>query len=134
MIGNGIVVKTDENFAIVRIRKSSACGHDCGECRVCNNPEFETKVINTIGAKVGDRVSIGAPTGEVLFSAFLVYMLPVIGVLVIGILLSSFFESAFIIASGCVLWVLVWFLIIRRRNKGNASKMSTILEVINETN
>ncbi len=117
MVGNGIVVKTDGKRAIVRIRKSSACGHDCGECRVCNNPEFETEVINEIGAKVGDRVAIGAPTTEVLFSAFLVYMLPVLGVLVIGIILSSVFENAFIIASGCVLWVLIWFLIIRRRNR-----------------
>ena len=134
MIGNGIVVKTDGKRAIVRIRKSSACGHDCGECRLCNNPEFETEVVNNIGAKIGDKVSIGAPTSEVLFSAFLVYMLPVIGVLVIGILLSSLFESSFAIALGCVLWVLLWFIIIRRRNRINASKMSTILEVINEKN
>lgn len=134
MMGNGIVVKTDGNRAIVRIKKSSACGHDCGECRVCNNPEFETEVINNVGAAAGDRVLIGAPTGEVLFSAFLVYMLPVLGVLVTGILLSAFFESAFVIALGCVLWVLVWFFIIRRRNSESDSKMSTILEVINEKN
>jgi len=134
MVGNGVVVKTNGNRAIVRIRKSSACGHDCGECRVCNNPEFETEVINNVGAAVGDKVLIGAPTSEVLFSAFLVYMLPVLGVLFTGILLSSFFENSFVIASGCVLWVLIWFFIIRRRNRGNDSKMSTILEVINEKN
>ena len=134
LTGNGIVVKTDGKSAVVRIRKSSACGHDCGECRVCNNPEFETEVINQIGAKVGDKVLIGAPTGQILLSAFLVYMLPVLGVLIVGIVLSSFFESAFVIASGCVVWVLIWFFIIRRRNSKNASEKGTILEVINEEN
>lgn len=134
MTGKGIVVKTDGNRAVVRIRKSSACGHDCGECRVCSNPEFETEVLNQIGASAGDTVRIGAPAGEILFSAFLVYMLPVIGFMIVYMLLCTFSKSDFIIASGCVVWIAVWFLIIRIHNGRSRTKMSTILEVINEEN
>lgn len=134
MTGKGIVVKSYGNRAVVRIRKSSACGHDCGECRVCTNPEFDTEVINEIGASEGDTVLIGAPAGQILFSAFLVYMLPIIGFFIVSILFSTLFENMFLIASGCVLWVAVWLFLIRKRNRSHKAEMSTILEVINEKN
>ena len=134
MTGRGVVVKTNGAFAVVKIRKSSACGHDCGECRVCTNPEFETKVLNEIGAKEGDKVLIGAPAVKILFSAFLVYMLPLIGLFVVYMLASAFFKNAFVIAFGCVMWLAVWFVLIRLRNRSHKEEMSTILEVINEKN
>ena len=134
MTGRGIVVKTDGKYAVVRIRKSSACGHDCGECRVCTNPEFDTEVLNEVGASVGDTVLIGAPTGEILFSAFLVYMAPIFGLIVVYAILSTIFNSALIIAAGCALWIAVWFLMIRRQNSKQKVKPSSILEVINEKN
>lgn len=134
MTGEGVVVRTNGAFAVVKIRKSSACGHDCGECRVCNNPEFETEVLNEIGAKEGDKVLIGAPANKILFSAFLVYMLPLIGLFLSYLILSTFFKNAFVISSGCVIWLAVWFSIIRFKNKSSKNEMSTILEVINEKN
>ena len=50
MTGKGVVVKTDFKIATVRIRKSSACGHDCGECRACGGAEFLATVTNSVGA------------------------------------------------------------------------------------
>ena len=134
MTGKGVVVRTNGAFAVVKVRKSSACGHDCGECRVCNNPEFETEVLNEIGAKEGDEVLIGAPANKILFSAFLVYMLPLIGLFVTYVILSTFFNNAFVISSGCVIWLAIWFVLIRFKNKSCKNEMSTILEVINEKN
>jgi len=134
MTGKGVVVRTNGTFAVVKVRKSSACGHDCGECRVCNNPEFETEVLNEIGAKEGDEVLIGAPANKILFSAFLVYMLPLIGLFVTYVILSTFFNNAFVISSGCVIWLAIWFVLIRFKNKSCKNEMSTILEVINEKN
>ena len=79
MTGKGVVVKTDFKIATVRIRKSSACGHDCGECRACGGAEFLATVTNSVGAKVGDTVIIGAPSGKVLAYSFLLYILPILG-------------------------------------------------------
>ena len=86
MQGKGIVINANGENATVRIRKSSACGHDCGECRVCNNPEIEVEVVNSADAKAGDTVLIGADTVGVLWSAFLLYILPIIGAFAVYII------------------------------------------------
>ncbi len=131
MQGKGIVIKTDGTNATVRIRKSSACGHDCGECRVCNNPEIEISVANPIGAKEGDTVIIGADSSSVLWNTFLLYILPVIGMFVIYMVLSSL--PVYITILSVVLWLALWFVFMRRKSK-NVNIKSCILEVVHEKN
>ena len=51
MTGEGIVVKSNGNTATGKIKRSSACGHDCGECNLCKNPDIEVDILNPINAK-----------------------------------------------------------------------------------
>ena len=134
MTGKGVVIKSDGDVAVVRIRKSSACGHDCGECRVCTNPQIEVEAENQIGAEVGDTVILGVPTGQILLAAFLVYVAPVFGIMLIYMLLDTFFKNPFVIASCCILWVTLWLSLIRIQNSKQKDRKSVILEVADEEN
>lgn len=130
MTGKGVVVKTDFKIATVRIRKSSACGHDCGECRACGGAEFLATVTNSVGAKVGDTVIIGAPSGKVLAYSFLLYILPILGAAVCYAVSGVFFSKPFFRTLCIVIWFTVWFFAVRRINR--RVKMSTILGVADE--
>lgn len=132
MTGKGVVVKTDFKKATVRVRKSSACGHDCGECRACGGAEFETVVENSVGAKVGDVVVIGAPSGKVLEYSFVLYILPILGAAVCYAVSGVFFSRSFFRALCIVVWFVAWFLLIKRFEK--RIKLSTILGVADEKN
>ncbi len=129
MTGEGIVIKTKGNTATVKIKRSSACGHDCGECNLCKNPDIEVEILNPIGAVVGDRVKIGTDTAKVLKSAFLLYMLPVIGALAIYIVLSSFNIATGYCIGAEVLWIAVWYVFICHYSKHNIA-MSRALEIL----
>ena len=133
MTGKGIIIKTNGATAIARIKKSSACGHDCGECRLCHNPEIEAEILNPINANVGDTVIIGTDTSKVLKDAFLLYMLPVIGAIVFYTAGSALFRSVIWSAVLTVAFLSVWFAAMRRYSK-NKVVMSSAFEVIYEEN
>ncbi len=133
MVGKGKIVKTYEKKAIVRIRKSSACGHDCGECRVCNNPEIEVEILNPINAKPGDTVTIGTDTGKVLLWAFLLYIVPIVGALVAYIISDCIGATGIQKTLFCIFFVLMWFAYMRYYNKNKVTQ-SYALEIVNEKN
>lgn len=129
MTGEGIVVKLNGNTATVRIKRSSACGHDCGECNLCENPNIEVDILNPIGAKIGDRVKIGTDTGKVMLSAFILYMLPLIGAFVLYGVLSSMSLSATVMVAAEVVWFAIWFAYVRHFSKHKVT-MSCALEIV----
>ena len=129
MTGEGIVIRADGNVATVKIKRSSACGHDCGECNLCKNPDIEVKILNPIGAQVGDRVRIGTDTSKVLKDAFLLYMLPIIGAFVLYITLDSFGLGNAICIGAEVVWAVLWFVFIRHYSKNSVS-MSCAIEIL----
>ena len=131
MQGKGIVINANGETATVRIRKSSACGHDCGECRVCNNPEIEVEVVNSADAKAGDTVLIGADTVGVLWSAFLLYILPIIGAFAVYIISQVLTLGKYATFFLVITWISAWFVFMRHRAKTVTIK-SCILEVIHE--
>ena len=131
MTGEGIVVKVSGNIATVRIKRSSACGHDCGECNLCKNPDIETDILNPIDAKPGDRVKIGTDTSKVLLSAFVLYMLPFVGAFVLYGLLSSFGLSSVTTIVSEVLWFALWFAYVLYFNKHKVA-MSCAMEIVEE--
>ena len=133
MEGKGKVISTHDGKATVLIKKSSACGHDCGECRLCSNPEITVEILNPINAAPGDSVVIGVQTSQVLAWAFVLYILPLIGAMIIYASLSLFFTSSLIRVFAIALWIGVWFLYIRFYSKKRVV-MSSALEVIHEKN
>lgn len=133
MTGKGIVVSTKNGMATVRIQKSSACGHDCGECRLCQNPEITIDILNPINAKPGDTVIIGTPSTNVLKWAFILYILPIAGAMICHGILSALDINLWLSACVVVIWAVLWFVFVRRYSK-HSVEVSSALEVVNEEN
>ena len=82
----GQVVKlTDKETALVKVRQHHACA-GCGACgRVFGDPEqrdiFMVEVNNPIGAQKGQLVRLEIGEREMLFAAFLLYLVPLVGLL-----------------------------------------------------
>ncbi len=133
MTGKGIIVKTNGATATARISKSSACGHDCGECRLCNNPQIEVEILNPINAAVGDTVLIGTSTSKVLRDTFLLYMLPVIGAIIFYAAGSALFHSVIYASALVAIYLTLWFIAMKHYSK-NKVAMSSALEVVYEKN
>lgn len=72
-----VVKSVDGDFCVCSVRRKSACGDNCATCKAsCAGREHTFTAKNGIGAKPGDTVSVSLSTKDVLYSAFLVYILP----------------------------------------------------------
>ncbi len=116
MSGDGIVVKVSANKALVKISKSSACGHDCASCGACSNPSYEMTVSNPINAKAGDRVVIETDTATVLALSFVLYILPVFLLIIASVIFQelSFGIISFSVFAGLIL---LWICLIKLADK-----------------
>lgn len=77
----GIVVRTFENFAIVRTEQSSACsaGRMKSSCIPAEGSYMnEVQVLNPLGAKSGDKVLIEISSKAEIKTSFLIYIIPII--------------------------------------------------------
>jgi len=84
----GVIMSTDGDRAKVVMQRQSACG-DCKGCRWGeDDASMEIEAINSINAKIGDRVEIDMEHQNVLAAAFIAYMIPLI-TLIAGVILGS---------------------------------------------
>jgi sigma-E factor negative regulatory protein RseC len=71
-------------YAVVEVEcLPSACGK-CGDKGGCGKPQGGPRryaVLNTVGARVGDRVVLSVPEGAVLKAAALSYLMPLVFVI-----------------------------------------------------
>lgn len=76
----GVVVNKEEDYIEILATRESACGSDCSTCaaKCSESKPFNIKVLNTINAKPGDRVSIQMNSKAVLSYMLLVYGLPLL--------------------------------------------------------
>ena len=95
----GIIEKTMDGKAIVRVWQRSACA-GCGSRGSCeiSNKETHIEVLNEIRAETGDYVELTIPEGAVLKLSLLVYCLPIIG-LIIGAFLGDAVSNHLLIGS-----------------------------------
>ncbi|MGI6308841.1 MAG: SoxR reducing system RseC family protein [Dethiobacteria bacterium] len=75
----------ENNKALVKVQQHSACA-GCGACKgFFGDPEKKghllVEVMNPIGAQKGEVVRLEARSQEILFAAFLLYLLPVLALL-----------------------------------------------------
>lgn len=131
MTGDGTVISVALNEAVVRISKSSACGHNCASCNACSNPSYEMTVSNPLGAKVGDRVVIESDSSKILALSFLIYILPVFLLIIAAVICQ---EYSLGVLSLIVFGVMIsfWILLIRLVNKKISIK-NTIVKIIPAT-
>ena len=69
----------DRDHAVISVPRKSACGHDCEECAGCgvSGAAVRAKAVNTVGAKVGQKVVVHSDTSKMLRIVALVYLIPV---------------------------------------------------------
>lgn len=78
MLSIGVVDALKGQNAIVNLTRSTACG-DCGACQMGKeNLERQVEAFNSVGAKVGDFVTMEMEDGKVLKAAFMVYIIPLV--------------------------------------------------------
>ncbi len=81
-----VVIALDGDYATVETERTSAC-EGChkaeeGGCSVCSlmasNRKLATRAKNTVGAAVGDTVTVESETARLLWYAALVFLLPIL--------------------------------------------------------
>ena len=117
----GLVVALDGNQARIRFLRGSACAH-CGACLTAGENEMEVMLVNTLGAKVGDRVAVDLSPNRVVQASLLAYAIPLV-LLIAGVFIGSRFSDWL----GLVLGVLacgIAYLILRLVERKTKKKSS----------
>ncbi len=121
----GIVTKIDSTSAWVKVSKTSAC-ESCSVKSSCNvlggGEEMEVRAINTLGARVDDRVTLSFETSSLLKASFLLYMVPIISLItgaVIGQEIALYFDSNPSICSAVVAFSFFIIAVLYIKSKGN---------------
>ncbi len=80
----GEIIEIKDRDAVVKVRRSSACGK-CGACTMGSRPdEMLITLPNPLKGQVGDYVELALPSGQVLKASAITYLLPLSG-LIIGV-------------------------------------------------
>ncbi len=113
-----IVTKSAGTVATLEIERRSACGL-CGQKRGCGNAiwgkmlghdSHDFTAENQIHAQVGDSVVVGIDEQAVLNSAFFLYVVPLIGLLIGTLVADYLFKNQFYVILGAVLGLVLGFL------------------------
>lgn len=116
------VVKKESGQSLVKVIKTSACSHCDKKCMLAQDSheveEMEVLVNDPIGAEVGSLVELEMASKPVLFSAFVVYLLPLVAIIagyfVGNILFNSVVANAEVAGIiGSVIAFLLSFLMLR---------------------
>lgn len=90
----GVVKEIGEGIATVEIQRVSACGESCASCKGgCKPTAIRVEATNKARAQVGQRVKLNMEDKKVFKAAFLVYMIPLMGMIagiVLGIRIGEF--------------------------------------------
>lgn len=105
----GTVTELNGDKAKVVFTRSKACG-DCHACVSFGSNQAETELANTLGAKVGDRVSIELHSGSVFTASLIMYGIPLAALLagvLVGSLISDLFTAVFGIGAAAIAFLII---------------------------
>ncbi|SCY16656.1 SoxR reducing system RseC family protein [Alkaliphilus peptidifermentans] len=84
----GTVLELKNEYAVVEIGRANSCGEKCSSCKSgCTPTGIKVTARNEVKADVGQIVILEMEKKRVLKAAFLIYILPLIG-LIIGIIVG----------------------------------------------
>lgn len=126
----GQITKTNGKTATVRIDKKDECSK-CGMCLFPKNANhIDLEALNPIGAKEGDSVEVVRSEGGKLFSALLVFLVPLL--LIIGSVIVTYLtkkDEIWILIISAIS-VVAWFIILSFIDKKIKSKFVNKTEII----
>jgi len=126
-----VVLEVKDKKAKIEIKRSKSC-RGCGLCSLNPDGMMVAEIEDTIGVKVGDRVQVEIPDKDFLKAAFILYLVPVIG-LITGALIGSKFNPHMSILGGFI-GIVLSFVFVRYydrkmgRQKGLHSRISKVLK------
>ena len=130
----GQVVELQGKSAVVRVRRTSACGENCASCGGGCTPTSTTlKAVNGLNAKVGDMVKVEMSSGAFVLLAFIGYILPIliaIGAYTVARQLSSDTIVADISAVVALVLTLVVFFVLDKLPKKSTRFSSRIIRIL----
>lgn len=91
MLETGIIIKTNEKTATVRINKAQSCSHCKAGCME-REGSMITEAENPIGANLGDTVSLEINSKTALIATFVVFGLPLL-MMFIGVFVADFIKK-----------------------------------------
>lgn len=130
---HAIVTALVDNQATLEVERRTACGL-CGQKRGCGNATWGKLLghkshaftaTNDIGANVGDSVVVGIEERAVLSSAFFLYVIPLLGLLVGAALADVFLKNEFYVVLSSIAGLLLAFLWVKRHLNGFCGKNKT---------
>ena len=135
MTEKGVVIKTDGQFATVRINKKP----ECEGCGMCLFPQGVSHVDitckNQMGAKEGQTVTLTGKNKGKLTSVSLVFGVPLL-MIILGIVLGFTIKiNEIIILAFSVLFIVLWYTIlalIDKKLKNHKSFLHEIVEIEGE--
>jgi len=139
-----VVVNVEEDFAYVETQRQSACG-GCNAQEGCGTSALSTvlggkptrfKVLNGVGAQIGDNVVIGLEEKALLKSSLMAYLLPVLG-LILGVsaalmLIPQAGDAATV--TGALLGLIAGFLGLRQVNSRNGNSLEYMPVILRSSN
>ncbi|MDI1362082.1 SoxR reducing system RseC family protein [Methylotenera sp.] len=113
-----IVTKSAGATATLEIERRTACGlcgqkHGCGNAtwgKMLGHDSHDFVAENQINAKVGDSVVVGIDEQAVLSSAFFLYVVPLVGLLIGTLAADYLFKNQFYVILGAALGLVLGFL------------------------
>ena len=118
----GVIKSVSDGLCEVVIRRKTACGDNCASCGACRMRFQTVTAKNPIGAGAGDYVVIETDSKKVLFSAFLVYILPIMVFIAAFLTLQNLSVSKIIVSViSLSMAVVVWgfTMLFDRRHKND---------------
>ncbi|MEW5801984.1 MAG: SoxR reducing system RseC family protein [bacterium] len=90
----GMVTAVEGSYALVKVIRKSSCAHcpSAGSCHIESDRDMIVRAQNGVGARVGQRVQLFIAPRSVLAASFLLYIIPLFGLIlgaIIGKLLLS---------------------------------------------
>ncbi len=133
MIENGVVVRTHNQQANVKIDKKAECS-SCGMCLFPKNADsVEISALNKVDAKVGDTVMIERKEGAKLLGAVLAFLIPLILIGLAVAITYLFLKNEIWIALLSVIFIVLWYTIlaiIDKRLKNSVQFRAEIISII----
>ena len=105
MIKSGIVDSIENSKITIKIERDSSCGDNCAMCNACPGKEMFITTYTKENFNVGDYVRLETNTSLILLSAFLVYILPIILLIVGYVIISLYFGLALMVISFIILFI-----------------------------
>ncbi len=95
-IEEGVVTGIEESFALVKVVRKTACAHcpSAGSCHIESDRDMLVKAQNEAGARIGQRVKLFISPGSILAASFLLYLVPLFG-LVMGAAIGKLVVAPF---------------------------------------